>query len=94
MQPTAKQLRYLRDLAQLTGTTFTPPETKARASREIQRLKTRPVSTRADRVRERQQVQDDLQRGRGDAVRHRPGETSGHGSSARWAHGTTQEAGR
>ena len=94
MQPTAKQLRYLRDLAQLTATTFAPPKTKAQASREIQRLETQPASTRADRAPERNQVQDDLQRGRGDAVRHRAGETSGYGSSARWAHGTTQEAGR
>ena len=95
MQPTNRQLRYLRDLALLTGTTFTPPKTRAQASREIQRLKSRPLSSRGERARERAQVQDDLQRGRGDAVRHRSGETSGYGSSARWAHHTdSPEAGR
>ena len=37
--PTSKQLAYLRSLARRTGTTFTPPTTRAQASREIQRLK-------------------------------------------------------
>ena len=37
--PTAPQLRYLRVLAQRTGTTFTNPRTREQASGEIQRLK-------------------------------------------------------
>ncbi len=86
MKPTAKQLRYLRDLAQVTGTTFTPPKTSTEASREIARLKARPISCLTDRARERRQVQDDLARGRHDAVRHRANETDGHGSTARWTH--------
>ncbi len=86
MKPTAKQLRYLRDLAQATGTTFTPPKTVAEASREIARLKARPISSPADRARERRRVQDDLARAPHDAVRHRPDDTRGHGSTARWAH--------
>ena len=36
--PTPKQLRYLRILAERTGTTFTPPTSSAEASREIGRL--------------------------------------------------------
>ena len=38
-RPTGKQQRYLRSLAQKTGTSFTPPQTKAEASREIERLR-------------------------------------------------------
>lgn len=38
--PTPKQLRYLRALAEQTGTTFTPPMSPAEASREIDRLAT------------------------------------------------------
>jgi len=33
--PTPKQLRYLRVLAEQTGTTFTPPTTSTQASREL-----------------------------------------------------------
>ena len=36
---TGKQLRYLRTLAQRTGTTFTPPRTSTDASREINRMR-------------------------------------------------------
>jgi hypothetical protein len=36
--PTPKQLRYLRVLAEQTGTTFTPPTSSVEASREIDRL--------------------------------------------------------
>lgn len=95
MKPTAKQLRYLRDLAHLTATTFSPPKTKAQASREIDRLKSRPTSTGGERARERRQAAEDLRRGADDAVRHQPDETAGYGSSARWAHHTdTRGAGR
>lgn len=37
--PTAKQLRYLRTLAQRTGTTFTAPTTTREASLEINRMR-------------------------------------------------------
>jgi len=36
--PTPRQLRYLRVLADQTGTTFSPPGSSAGASREIDRL--------------------------------------------------------
>jgi hypothetical protein len=36
---TAKQLRYLRSLAQKTGTTFSPPRSSHEASREINRMR-------------------------------------------------------
>lgn len=86
MKPSAAQLSYLRILADRTGTTFSPPTTRAEASSEIGRLKQRAADTGADAARERQNVVADLQAGRGDAVRHRRRETAGYGSEARWAH--------
>ncbi len=85
-KPTAKQLRYLRVLADLTGTTFTPPATSKEASRQIDELKQRPRTSRADRARDSATVERDLDQAPRDAVRHRPGETTGYGSSAHWAH--------
>lgn len=84
-KPTPRQQRYLRQLAEQTGTSFTPPATKAQASREIARLERRDRDRRGDRVREQRAVQGDIQAGVGDSVRHRAGETTGYGSSARWA---------
>ena len=85
-KPTPKQLRYLKRLAERTGGTFAWPQTKAEASREIERLKSRPSSARSDVVRERRAVSDDLTR-RGDAAAVRPDEVSGYGSTARWSGG-------
>jgi Protein of unknown function (DUF3072) len=85
-RPTPGQQRYLRQLAEQTGTSFTPPATKAQASREIERLEGLQRSSRADRIRDQRAVQADLQAGAGDSSRHRQGETRGYGSSARWAH--------
>ena len=88
-KPTPRQQRYLRQLAEQTGTSFTPPATKTQASREIKRLQTRARDPRADRIRDQRNVQADLQTGAGDSVRHRAGETSGYGSNARWTHHDT-----
>jgi hypothetical protein len=85
-KPTPKQQRYLRRLAEQTGTSFTPPATKAQASREIKRLEGRARNPGADCSRDQRAVQADLQAGGGDSVRHDRDETRGYGSSARWAH--------
>lgn len=85
-KPTPRQQRYLRQLAEQTGTSFTPPTTKTQASREIQRLQALARDSRSDRVRDQQAVQADLHAGAGDSVRHQPDDTRGHGASARWAH--------
>ena len=87
--PTPRQQRYLRQLAEQTGTSFTPPKTKAEASREIDSLKRRGRDRRTDQARDRQAVQADVQNGAGDAVRHQPAETTGYGSGARWTHRRT-----
>ncbi len=36
--PTSRQLQFVRSLAEQTGTSFTPPKTRAQASSEIKRL--------------------------------------------------------
>jgi hypothetical protein len=91
-KPTPRQQRYLRQLAEQTGTSFTPPQSKGHASREIKRLQALQRSPRADRIRDQRAVQADLQTSTGDSVRHRRPETRGYGSSARWAH--SREANR
>jgi hypothetical protein len=85
--PTARQQRYLRQLALERGVSFVPPQTRLEASRLIDELKGRPREPRADRRREIRSVQDDLARGRGDDARVREFEISGYGSSATWKRG-------
>ena len=89
-KPTPRQQRYLRQLAEQTGTSFTPPATKAQASREIERLEARARDRRADRIRDQRAVQADLQAGAGDNVRHTRADTRGYGSGASWAHGARE----
>ncbi|PTL60265.1 hypothetical protein [Paraconexibacter algicola] len=81
--PTSKQLRYLRQLALDRGVSFTPPNSKADASRQIAALKARTPDSRSDRTREIRNVQRDMQ-SRGDAARVRDHELEGHGSTAAW----------
>ena len=45
--PTAKQLAYLRALAERAGQTFATPRTSQDASAEIRRLKAAPADSRA-----------------------------------------------
>jgi hypothetical protein len=90
-KPSPRQQRYLRQLAEQTGTSFTSPATKAQASREIARLERRTRDRRGERLRDTRAVQADLQDGVGDSVRHRAGETTGYGSSARWANSKEAE---
>ncbi len=80
-RPTAKQQRYLRTLAEQTGTSFTPPATKVEASREINRLKTLGASPRHERTQDRRAVSEAA---RGDQATPRPEEIVGYGSNARW----------
>ncbi len=85
MQPTRKQLAYLRDLAEKTGTTFAYAATSAEASAEIKRL-ARPRTGVGDARRERRDVQRDLINRPDDAIAVRAHDVRGYGSSARWAH--------
>lgn len=86
--PTAKQQRYLRQLALQRGVSFVPPRTRAEASRAIDVLKRRAPEPVADRRREVRAVQDDMATRRGDAARVRHEiETEGYGSTASWKQG-------
>src|SRR3954464_14457517 len=86
--PTARQQRYLRQLALQRGISFVPPRTCFEASRLIDQLTRRAPEPAADRRREIRAVQDDMARNRGDAARVIEGiETTGHGSSAAWTGG-------
>jgi hypothetical protein len=86
--PTAKQQRYLRQLALQRGVSFVPPRTRAEASRAIGVLKRRAPEPAADRRREIRAVQDDMATRRGDAARVRNEiETEGYGSTAMWKQG-------
>ena len=82
-RPTVKQLRYLRTLAEQTGTTFTPPRTRRQASDAIDALRRRRSEPRRDRRRERHQISDDLARPTS-ASAVRADEISGYGSHAHW----------
>ncbi len=86
-KPTAKQLRYLKTLAEQRGQTFTYPTTSRDASREINRLRQTPRTPRGDVARERHQIADDMATRRGDAARVNPDEIAGYGSDAHWARG-------
>ena len=80
--PSPKQQRYLRSLAEQTGTSFTPPTTRREASREIERLKKLGASPRHERAEDREAV---AKTQRGGAARVRPSEMEGYGSAAHWA---------
>jgi len=85
VKPTAKQLSYLRTLAIRTGQTFTPPKTRADASREIQRLRATPPSGSGEQGRERRDIRDALSRGTGTSAPVHEDEISGYGSTCEWA---------
>ena len=82
-RPTPKQLAYLRSLAERTGTTFSPPRTKAEASAAIERLRRRAPSPSFEAREDRREVRRALGEER-PASAVRPDEIAGYGSTARW----------
>jgi hypothetical protein len=85
VKPTAKQLRYLRDLANSRGQTFRYPETRAQASAEIRRLRAHQPDSRLQREIERRERERTVQSSDLDATAVRPDEIRGYGSHAHWA---------
>jgi hypothetical protein len=81
--PTRRQLRYLRQLAEQTGTTFTPPAAWQEASDAIDRLKKRSRSARFERQGDRRAVSRDLA-DQQPASSVRADEISGYGGNAHW----------
>jgi len=86
LSPTSAQLRYLRVLAEQTGTTFVNPRTRVQASREIDRLRQLKDEAPASRSDEREADQE----ARAEreqlvyATALAPEEVSGFGSTASW----------
>ena len=82
-KPTRRQLRYLRQLAEQTGTSFTPPRTFAEAAREIDRIKQRCRSAPFERGEDRRAVSRGLVEQQ-PASSVRDDEISGYGANAAW----------
>ena len=83
--PTAKQLAYLRALAERTGQTFATPRTSREASAEIRRLEAAPAETRFARRMERDEIADAIAAGPQDSARVARSELVGYGSTATWS---------
>ena len=81
-KPTPGQIKYLEDLAEETGTSFTWPKTFEQAHVEINRLLAISRSSKAERRLEREQLREDFAMGLGDAAAIRPDEIGGYGASA------------
>jgi hypothetical protein len=86
---TAKQLRYLRALANQTGTTFTPPQSSYEASKAIKEMQQRPLSSRHERDHDRGSVasRQGASDGASAGVDVRDDEITGYGSTATWTQG-------
>lgn len=84
--PSNRQLNYLRSLADRTGQTFTWPQSKAQASREIQRLRRRRPSTALERAIERLDLKSEQAARQANCdVPVDLNEITGHGSTATWS---------
>jgi hypothetical protein len=80
--PTAKQLTYLRALADRTGTTFVIPATRAQASAEIRRLTT--IASTGFTFAELH-AEHAARKAFDDHPLVKPWETTGYGSTATWS---------
>jgi hypothetical protein len=84
--PSARQLNYLKALANRTGQTFTYPTTSSDASREIQRLKTVRPTSRVELELERLDLTaEQAARQANCDVRVDLSEIEGYGSTATWS---------
>jgi hypothetical protein len=84
--PSARQLNYLKALANRTGQTFTYPKTSRAASAEIQRLETVRDSNRTEQEPERIDLAaEQVARDANCDVSLDPSEIEGYGSSATWS---------
>jgi hypothetical protein len=84
--PSARQLSYLKALANRTGQTFTYPTTSSDASRAIQRLKTVRPTSRVELEVERLDLATEqaAREANCDVPVHRS-EIEGYGSTATWS---------
>ena len=77
-------MRYLRALAEMTGTTFATPKTKREASVTIATMVRRRRSPRNEVRSEHQEISNAMRAHGSDATRVRSCELRGYGSSASW----------
>ena len=82
--PSAKQLNYLKSLAERTGQTFQWPSTSVAASREIRRLKNTRPSTGVERAVERFGDTQAIEAAQDASEIHRF-EIVGYGSNCTWS---------
>ncbi|MEO6858299.1 MAG: hypothetical protein ABI323_06890 [Solirubrobacteraceae bacterium] len=83
--PSARQLSYLKALAERTGQTFAYPHTSWQASREIGRLLKQKPSSVLERRIERRDIAAEIACGPEDSARvDLDREATGYGSSATW----------
>jgi hypothetical protein len=82
--PSARQLSYLKALAERTGQTFQWPESSAAASREIQQLKNTRPSTGVERAVERFGDTQAIEAAQDASEIHRF-EILGYGSNCTWS---------
>jgi len=84
--PSARQLNYLKALANRTGQTFTYPRTSSDASRAIRRLKTVRPTSRVELEVERLDLaaEQAAREANCDVPIHRS-EIEGYGSTATWS---------
>ena len=75
--PTAKQLAYLKVLAERAGQTFARPRSSQDASAEIRRLKATPPESRVERKIERNEIADAIAEGPHDRLRVTVNEVTG-----------------
>jgi len=87
--PSARQLNYLKALANRTGQTFTYPKTSVQASREIRRLKSSRASSASELAMERFDLaaENAAREANCDAT-IRPDEIAGWGGNAHWSQGS------
>jgi hypothetical protein len=84
-RPTARQLAYLKALAQRTGQSFTWPTTRAAASSEIRRLKAAAPSSQLEREIERHDWAGEAAAREANCdVPIRPDELTGFGAQCTW----------
>ncbi len=94
--PTSRQLQFVRSLAEQTGTSFTPPKTRAQASSEIGRLLALKESGHVElairssdvEAEQAEPVETELVCATG----VQPGEVVGFGSAASWRKAAPEQA--
>src|SRR4030081_471606 len=96
--PTSRQLQFVRSLAEQTGTSFTPPKTRAQASSEIKRLLALKESGHGELAISSSDVEaepiqaEPVESELVYATGVQPGEVVGFGSAASWRKAAPEQA--